>query len=84
MPQFPENNPEVFETADRMLHGVNAFQLAARFHSDSLEHFMALGYKPDISLNKLASDSSTDILGHSALHMAACNPDPTCLRYEIS
>jgi hypothetical protein len=51
-----------------------------RFHSASLEHFVErLGKEDENRMNKLASDPSTDMLQHSALHMAACNPDSTSL-----
>jgi hypothetical protein len=44
LPQFEEDDPNGYETADRMLHGVNAFQLAAR---DGIHQFMP-DFMPEI------------------------------------
>ncbi len=80
---FPDS-ANMYESADQMLHGLNAFQLAARYHSEALELFMDhLGTRDPNKLCELTIKPASNVLEHFALHMAACNPDPKSLRYSL-
>ena len=63
----------------RMLHGCSAFDLAARFHADSLRHFIELFKNKGSTLQELIDEKRSE--GHpmelSALHLAACNCSST-------
>ena len=74
-----EDDIEMYGEGDRMLHGCSAFDLAARFHVDSLRLFIDLFKSKDsgnnAALQELIDEKSSE--GHpmkfSPLHLAACN-----------
>ena len=77
-----EESIEKYGEADRMLHGCSAFDLAARFHVDSLRLFIDL-FKNKYTGNNAALLTLIDEKGSeghpmqfSALHLAACNQSP--------
>ena len=67
------------ESPPRMLHGCSAFDLAARFHVDSLSLFIELFKNKASVLQDLIEEKKSK--GHpmefSALHLAACNHSST-------
>ena len=69
-----EEDPKMYDEADRMLHGCTAFHLAARFHADSLKVFV-----------EVFKNNSFHLEAHpmrmSPLHLAACNISVNSLKY---
>ena len=82
-----EDDIEMYGEGDRMLHGCSAFELAARFHVDSLSLFIDLIKNRESGNNKALQDLINDKrseehpLKFSALHLAACNQSPEGIRH---
>ena len=78
---------EMYGEGDRMLHGCSAFDLAARFHVDSLSLFIDLFKSKESGNNKALQDLLNDKRGEehplmfSALHLAACNQSDEGIRH---
>ena len=68
-----------YRDLDQMLHETTAFHLAARFHSASLEIFIDHAKDHEVVMEDLKGGRSP--IDSSALHYAACNPDPECTRH---
>ena len=82
-----EDDIEMYGEGDRMLHGCSAFDLAARFHVDSLSLFIDLFKSKESGNNKALQDLLNDKRGEehplmfSALHLAACNQSDEGIRH---
>ena len=78
-----EESIKMYGEGDRMLHGCSAFDLAARFHADSLGLFIDLFKNRASTLQELIDEKRSE--GHpmefSALHLAACNPSTDGIRH---
>ena len=76
----------MYGEGDRMLHGCSAFDLAARFHADSLSLFIELFKNKAPVLQELIEEKKSK--GHpmefSALHLAACNPSTDGIRHVFA
>ena len=78
-----EESIKMYGEGDRMLHGCSAFDLAARFHAESLGLFIDLFKNRASTLQELIDEKRSE--GHpmefSALHLAACNPSTDGIRH---
>lgn len=80
--QFPQESPEMFSEADRMLDGMNPMHIATKYHSQSLQAIIQFLIEEDLMDNiGFLLEEGEKHVGNTPLHFAATCTESTSLRY---